>query len=225
MGKVNPFIVIDFETGGLQGNKNPITEVAMLCVDGHTMEEIGRYDSYVKPYLGYEYDPKALDYTNLTLEKLTKEGKDLEVVVREIVEKVKEWHQKTTNTHTKKPILVGHNVQFDISFLQQIFKETKNDLSKYFNGKLDFFGKFYPDYQDTQTLAKFAYGWDDNFNSFKLGNCIQRAGQTLTDAHKAINDVIGTKELLIHFVNKLREEGDIKGSNKVRFREKFRFQF
>lgn len=224
--KINPYIVLDFETGGLEGSKNPVTEIAMLCVSGVDLMEIGRYSSYYKPYIGYEYDKKALEYTNITLDKLENEGKEMKVVMEEVTTLIKEWHSKTSNTHTKKPILVGHNIQFDISFLQQCFKESKLDISKYLDGKLDFHGKYYPNYIDTMTLSKLAFGGDESFTSFKLGNCIQKAGQSLVDAHKAINDVIGTKELLIHFVNKLRSSGGVmKNEEKISFREKFRLQF
>ena len=226
MSKLNPYIVLDFETGGLDGSKNPITEIGMLCIDGKDLMEIGRFDSYIKPYIGYEYDKKALEFTGTTLEKLDREGRDLKEVMIEVANLMKEWHNKTSNTHTKKPILVGHNIQFDISFLQQCFKEAKLDISKYLDGKMDFHGKYYPHFIDTMTLSKLTFGGDDNFTSFKLGNCIQGAGQTLVDAHKAINDVVATKELLIYFVNKLRSDSVSvgEGSGKIRFREKFQLQ-
>lgn len=227
--KVNPFIVFDFETGGLKGQKNPVTEVAMLCIDGVTLMEIGRYSSYVKPYL-YEYDQKALDYTGTTMEKLQQEGKDLKVVVDEMVACVKEWHRTANGgTYTKKPILVGHNAdKFDSVFLQQIFKETKNLLT-IFEGDVDFHGNYRVKVVDTIDISKFAYGADETMPNFQLGTCVSKVGLSLNDAHKAMNDVVGTKEMLIKYVERLRNDlsgmlaGD--GIQKIRFREKFQFQF
>lgn len=224
--KLNPYIILDFETGGVKGGKeNAITEVAMLCVDGGTFMEVGRYESYVQPYIGYEYEDKALEYTGITMDLLRAEGKPLLQVGNEMCELIKKWHSETSNTHTKKPVVVGHNIQFDISFLQQVMKESKNDISKYFDGKLDFYGKYYPDYLDTKRLAMLAFSNDDNFTSFKLGNCIQKVGLNLTDAHKAINDVIATKEMLIKFVNRLRNEtGKEGGEDNIRLRQNYVFQ-
>lgn len=224
--KINPFIIIDFETGGLKSKINPATEVAMLCLDGITLQEVGRYESYIQPYL-YEYDQKTLDYTNITMEKLKNEGKPLQQVGNEMMENLKDWYSKTTNSYTKKPILVGHNVNFDIGFLQQIFKETKNDIRKYLDGNDDFFGNYLPSYLDTMSLSKMAFGDDDNFTSYKLTNCVVKAGLSITDAHKAMNDVIATKELFINFVNRMRSVNtQLEGQSgkKIRFRENYQFQ-
>lgn len=225
MSKVNPFIILDFETGGLKGSLNAITEIAMLCVDGESLMEVGRYESYVTPYIGYEYDEKALTCTGLTLEKLLQQGKPLKQVGDEVISVMKEWYEKTTNNFRKKPILVGHNIKFDISFLQQLFKETKNDIGKYLEGDLDFFGHYLPTYLDTIHLGKLSWGNQKDFSSYTLTNCIQKANLDLIDSHKAMNDVIGTKELLIWYVNKLRSQEEILTKDKVRVRESFQFKY
>ena len=41
--RVNPFIILDYETGGLIAAKNAITEIAMIGVSGETLQEVGRY--------------------------------------------------------------------------------------------------------------------------------------------------------------------------------------
>lgn len=221
--KINPYIIFDFETGGLKGQKNPATEIAMLCITGDTLMEVGRYEAYIQPYLGYEYDQKALDFTGNSLEKLTKLGKPLEQVVKEIVTVVKDWHNKTSATHTKKPILVGHNPKFDIVFLQQIFKEAKLDMRTYFDGDEDFYGKYQASIIDTIWLSKLAFGGDETMTSYNLTSCVQKVGQSNFDAHKAMNDVIATKELLIAYVNRLRSNSS-EGTGKIRLRDNFQFQ-
>ena len=223
--KINPYIILDFETGGLKGSKNPITEIGAICITGDTLMEVGRYESYVQPYLGYEYDPKALQFTGTTLEKLSQQGKPLEVVVKEFAALVKEWHNKTSGTHTKKPIIVGHNLgKFDKNFLQQIFVETKIDLRPLFEGEDNFYGKYEPMYIDTILLSKLAFGGDETMTSYNLTACVNKVGQSLADAHKAINDVIATKEMLIEYVNRLRSNVSSGTSEKIRFRNNFRFQ-
>lgn len=222
--RVNPFIVLDYETGGLIAAKNAITEIAMIGVSGETLQEVGRYESYVYPYL-YEYDQKALDYTGITMDKLYDKGKDLKTVVVEMAEKFDEWYKKTSNSRYKKPILVGHNITFDIGFIQQTFKDCKIDLSKYIAGEKDFFGNFFPTFIDTIHISKLALGHDDTMTSYKLTNCCMKMGVDLTDAHKAMNDVEATKELLIKYVNKLRSVGGDESVNKIRLRDHHHFQY
>jgi len=224
--KVNPILVLDFETGGLSGQKDAVTEVGMLCVTGDTFTEIGRYSSFIRPYL-YNYDPKALTYTNTTLEKLQTLGQDIEVVAKEMHTNLQKWYQETTNSYTKKMCVVGHNIQFDIAFLQQLGKEGKVDWAKFIDGEQDFYGKWYPNYIDTLNFSKLVWGNDTNFTSFKLTNCVEKAGVSIGDAHSALQDVIATKELLINFVNRLRSSDGLGGVGEkkdIRFREGFHFQ-
>ena len=69
--------------------------------------------------------------------------------------------KRTSNSRYKKPILVGHNITFDIGFIQQTFKDCKIDLSKYIAGEKDFFGNFFPTFIDTIHISKLALGHDD----------------------------------------------------------------
>lgn len=229
MAKINPYVILDFETGGLPkngksaGSVYAATEVAMLCVHGDTLQEVGRYESYIKPYL-YEYDPKALQFTGTTFEKLNKYGKDIKEVGQDIVERLKEWRTLTSNTHTKKPILVGHNVMYDIPFLQQISKESKCPLNTLLEGDPDFYNNFQPRYIDTILQSKLVWGADDSMTSYTLTSCITKAGGIITDAHKAINDVIATKDLLISIINRARSEASTtEKKSDIRVRDHFQF--
>ena len=44
------YIVFDTETGGLDETKNPITQYAAVVLDGCTLKEIDRWETFVKPY-------------------------------------------------------------------------------------------------------------------------------------------------------------------------------
>lgn len=222
----NPFIIFDFETGGLDPNKNAVTEIAMLCVDGVKLQEVGRYESYIKPYL-MEYEDNALKYTGLTLELLERKGKELSVVVEELTKAIDEWREKTdTTSHTKKPILVGHNVLFDIGFMQAIMKATGYDYTRYFSTSDKNFGtKRHIHYIDTVVISRMTWAADPTMTSFNLTSCVNKAGLELVDAHKAMNDVVATKELFVNFVNRLRNDNGEDINNKVRVRDEFTFQF
>lgn len=229
MSKINPYIILDFETGGLDCRKNAATEIGMICVDGGTFQEIGRYEAYFKPYLA-EYNQQALDYTGITMDRLESQGKPLKEVVTEVAAFFKEMKTITSNSHTKKPILVGHNFGFDVGFLQAVFKEAKLDFSTLIDGTVDYFGNYRPNYIDTIVMSKLTWGQTED-RKYNLAACVETSGGTLNDGHKAINDVIATKELLIHFVNKLRSNGsgtldpnDSGKSNLIRVRNEFKFE-
>ena len=65
----NYYIVMDCETGGLEYTKNPITEIAAVILD-YKMNKIEEFSSYIKPYDNLQYEQKALDYTNITMEMI-----------------------------------------------------------------------------------------------------------------------------------------------------------
>lgn len=224
--KNNPYAVLDFETGGFDYKKQAVTEIAMKILDGETLQEIGRYEAYVKPY-GYEYEQEALDFTGITLEKLEKEGKELAIVVKELCQFIDECREKdgTKSSHNKKPILVGQNIQFDKGFLHQIFHETKTDLKKYLSGDVDFYGHFHPESIDSIHLAKLTFANDDTVSSYKLTLICIKLGLDIIDAHKAMNDVDATSNVLSHLTSRLRS-GEV-GSNteKIRLRNHFHFHY
>lgn len=226
MAKNNPYTVLDFETGGYDCRKHAITEVAMIIMSGDTLQELGRYESYVKPY-GYEYDQEALDFTGITLEKLDREGKELSVVVKEMCEVINAAREKdgTKSSHRKKPYLTGQNVKFDAGFLQQIYKETKTDIKSYFDGEPDFYGNFQPNTLDTIHLAKLTFGNDDMVTSYKLSLICDKLGLTVTDAHKAMNDVDATKDVVSHLTSRLRSGEAGSNSDKIRVRNNFHFGY
>lgn len=233
MSKINPYIIIDFETGGLDCTKCAVTEVGMICVDGETFKEIGRYESYISPYIA-EYNQQALDFTGITMDLLNQKGKSLKEVVTEMATFFKEMKELTSNSHTKKPILVGHNIGFDLGFLQSIFKEAKMDMSTLLDGTKDYYNNYRPLFIDTIVMSKLAWGNDEMMSNYKLGTCVEKSGGSLNDGHKAINDVIATKELLITFVNKLRSQSSGGGvfnlntpnmKDLVRVRNDFKFEY
>ena len=217
--KRNNIICLDFETGGFKCDKNAVTQVAVQSFEIDTFKEISRYSSYVAPYNDLTYEDKALEMTGITM-KMISEGEDIKVVVKDLIEQFK--LANTAKTHTKKPTLLGHNIMFDIAFLQYIFKYCKEDLSKYIECKEDAYGKQVPLFFDTMLMSRLKWGVDEDMTSFNLSACCQKAGIDIFDAHDAQNDVTATRELFIYFTNHLRTgSGTSEESNKARFRETF----
>lgn len=206
----NNFIVFDLETGGLRkkGWEPPITEIAMCFVDSD-LQDIGEYSSLIKTYRdSSEYAPAALQASNITLDMCNTLGQEREVVLREIVS-----HLKKLKVGSAKPILVGHNIDaFDIPILDYFFEEAKEDISKYVETKFTI---------DTLWWSRLR---SPELSNFKLGTVLESEQIDLTNAHRALNDTRGNKDLFIKIMQSLRGQ---RGSSEVitdNFRKSFRFE-
>lgn len=228
--KITQIICIDFETGGFDAAKNPATEVGLISFRNDTFDEISRYESYIKPYdkeSGLTYTQKALDFTGLSLDKLEKEGQKYTKVVNDLIKEFKKAN--TSSQKSKKPILLGHNVAFDIPFLMQIFDLAGKDLSEYLDGKVDNKGRFIPGYFDTMWDAR--RRWPElkkEIKNHKLETVTEKLGIQLENAHEALADVEATMEIYKYFTKSLRNSqgfSNFASEDKEKTREKYQFEF
>jgi|SRR5690606_14350330 len=219
---VNSYIIFDWETGGLDATKVAVTELAMISIRGDNFEEIDRISTYIKPYGNYTYDQKALDITGISHDDINSG-----ISVKELVSQIIQLFQNASFTKRKdaRPIIVAHNVLFDISFLQQVFAFCKVNLSDYIQGKEDFYGNFIPQYVDTVEESKRKWNREaGEIKDYKLPTCCQKAGIDLIDGHKAINDTIALKELFIYLTKSLRSQGgELSSVQEFRYRDTFEF--
>ncbi|PXV57424.1 exonuclease [Dysgonomonas alginatilytica] len=228
--KIYTGIGLDFETGGLDSTKHACTQLAMQAVRLDTWDVTDRYVKYITPYnkqqIGgpakrkvlknkreleeekeaeqMEYEQAALVYSGITMEMLLNMGVDLKEVATETIEFVKR------NTLSKgaqcKPILIGQNITFDVSFLQQLmnYAGLTKEFEKVFAGTKDFYGNFQPHYIDTIDLARLCYADDASVTSYKLELIAERLGIELDDAHDADADVTATLNIARVCSNRLR---------------------
>lgn len=201
MSKINSIICLDFETGGLNPAKNPATQVAYQAFDLDTYKPTLEFSTYIQPYDDLKLEDEAMKYTGITYQQLAS-GIDSKAVVKKMCDDFSEAN--TANTHTKKPILLGHNIGFDIGFLCYLFNKHKVDLGKYLNCNKNYLGIEIPTFIDTLSMAKQKWANDIKMTKFNLTACCQKAGVEITDAHSALNDVKATKELFFYFTNILR---------------------
>lgn len=205
--KINSYVIIDFETGGLSCLKNPACEIALLGLNGVTLEEVLRYDNVIKPYdASLVYEQAAMNIHGLTAEVCERDGERLRQVMEDFCLVCTE-----TNVYQSKicpPILVGHNVTFDIPFLEDLARRTQTDLSKYISGYTNAQGEFVPDYIDTMHQLKLADGHKDAKIKFSLVEGVRRHAGDLADGHRAMNDVVATCDLFRAFVSKLRSSNN-----------------
>ncbi len=237
--KFHNFICLDFETGGLDKKNNfhaitcPITEVAIMGLQANTLEEIVRYTSYVKGrysngrYIGYsqlhdqEYQEGAIKATGITKEILEENGQDYKKVCSDIIEVFEKCHSGS-NFH--KSVLFGHNIGYDIPFLQYLFKLCKKDLSKYLQGYYNHETNFCPVFFDTQYLSR-AKSIDEN-QKHNLTDVAIREGFEPQDMHKAMNDVIITVDIFKKYILSLRNSSNNNKDQEISlFRDSFKFEY
>lgn len=233
----NNYICIDCETGGLDrdnemhATKFPITEIALISYSGITWDEISRYTTYIKGqkkeptktfenyipgYAGYDddlcYTKGALSHSNVSIDKLEKEGKDYKLVVKDLCTEF----AKAKNGRIL-PILVGHNLTYDIPFISYLFAYARVDLSKYVSGYYDQFDTFQPHFIDTMWMSRMI--WEEK-NA--LSDVAAKLDIQMFDAHQALNDVVANKAVHIALMTRLRMDYVVNQKTEKK-RSKFKF--
>lgn len=212
-------IGLDFETGGLDPVRCACTQIAVQALQLDTLEVFDRYTAYIAPYCKQElgaarrkvlrskhelaqptermdYEPRALEYSGITMERLEAQGVDLKEVAGAVLRFAE---RATLSKGTQcKPVLIGQNITFDIGFLTQLmsYAGLTKEYEKTFAGKTDFYGNFQPLYLDTILLARLALAADTGVTSYKLELVAERLGIELDDAHDAGADVAATLEIV-----------------------------
>lgn len=191
------YIVLDCETGGLSPLKNPITQIALMGIDHKTGKELGRFETYIKPYNDFVLEPAAIKKTMVDINEIHR-GAKYQDVVANIIALCKQVAGGKLGQWTA-PVILGHNVSFDISFLEVLFYLSNKELKEAFacNNSI-------PYQKDTLQMARDF--WPEE-SSMKLTDCCARAGIRLVDAHGAMNDVIATKNLYLWFRSRMSQNG------------------
>lgn len=235
-GNVITAIVYDFETGGLDCTRCAATQISLHAVRLDTFEVMEKYSAYIYPYnkqsnIGkpkkkvlknkYEddnaelmdYEVKAMEYTQITMDMLYSMGKPLEDVCREICDFIK--RNTLPVVASNKPFMVGQNPGFDNGFMQQIMMYTGlyPEFCKLVRGHKDFWGNFQPINLDTIILSQLTFDNDKSVTTWKLEAMAERLGIDLDDAHDADADVTATREIVRVLTQRMREQGD--GGNAV----------
>lgn len=190
MSKKRTITIVDCETGGLDFDSNPITNIALLNLDIDTFKVNWEWETFIKPYGGLEIEQVALDKSLVTMKQINS-GMDSDKVVKELIKLF-----KSSNSSAGKPqgntIICGHNIiGFDREFLEYIFLLHGEDIYDYVSKEFD----------DTLVTARKLW-FDQTKND--LGSCCERIGYKLVGAHGAMNDVRATFELWKYLTKRLR---------------------
>lgn len=211
------FVVQDCETGGLYPDKNPITQYACIILEGTTLKELDRYETFVKPYADLEIEQAALDKTMVTMSDI-KNGISVKEFTNTTHELWKQYQSKAKWEDARRLVSVGHNIPFDHRMLEWAFQYCK---------KGSIWQLLQDSFIDTMVLTKLTFGVNGN-EKITLSDAIRYAKLKITDAHGAMNDVEATADLLRWFMKKLRSkkgEAAVEKEVKERLKGKEFFEF
>lgn len=189
------YIVHDCETGGLDENENPITQYACIILEGTTLKELDRYETFVKPYADLKIEKVALEKTMVSMTDI-KNGIPVKEFVSTTQDLWKQYQSKAKWEDARRLVSVGHNIPFDHRMLQWAFNFCK---------KGNIWSLLQDSFIDTMVLTKMTFGLNGN-EKITLSDAIRYTKLKITDAHGAMNDVEATADLLRWFTKKLRSK-------------------
>lgn len=149
------YIVADIETTGFSAQKDAIIEISALKVMND--EVVAEFSSLINPKRSISSFISNL--TGITSDMLNN-APDLQVVLKDFCNFV-ELHP-----------IIGHNIRFDLSFINKNLNDLYNKTLK-------------NDCADTLFFAKKAY---PSLSSYKLTNIAKHLNIDTTNAHRALSD-------------------------------------
>ncbi|MCK5903523.1 MAG: ribonuclease T [Cocleimonas sp.] len=182
-------VVIDLETGGFNHQTDALLEVAasILRIDEQGMlNRVQTHSWHITPFEGGNLDPKSLEVNgidpNLPFRQAIAVSES--VAINELFKIVRAEVKLNKCT---RAILVGHNANFDLNFLNAAIQRLKKKRNPFHH-----FSTF-----DTVSLSALAYG------QTVLARSAQAAGFDWdgSEAHSAIYDTEKTADLFCKIMN------------------------
>lgn len=170
-------LICDIESGGLSPTENGLCSVTLKVLGKDIIKTI-----IIQPEMGVEYHPKAFAVNGFTLERL----KDLGLPVSQVTYEINKFI--SDNFNGIKPFVLGHNINFDIGFLDAFYKR---------NGGEKFSSRVNYHFMDTMMFAQLLHHADIKKHSkFKLTVVYKELfGEDFADAHTSSADVLATEKV------------------------------
>ena len=184
-------VIVDIETAGFDAKKNPLLEIAAIIVEYDEDEELIATESHAAHIIPFEssvLDPSALKFTGIDPYHPFR----MAVTEREALNKIfKPIKLAVKRNKCTRAILVGHNPNFDINFLNAAIARTKMKRSPFHP-----FSSF-----DTATLGGLMY------KQTVLAKIGKEAGMEWDNdqAHSALYDARQTAEIFCKIVNRWKQ--------------------
>jgi ribonuclease T len=184
-------VVVDVETGGFDAERHALLEIAAVPIemdDDGSVRPGATATTHVVPFPGALVDPKALEITGIDIDHPFRDAVEERAALDRIFKPVREAVRRQG---CQRAILVGHNANFDLSFLNAAVRRTEHKRNPFHP-----FSCF-----DTVTLAGLAFG------QTVLSRAVQAAGLAWNgdEAHSAVYDTERTAELFCLIVNRWRD--------------------
>lgn len=173
------FTVIDLETTGLNAKKNAITEVT--AIQFRNGIEIDKYSTLVKPT---EVIPEELELLTGITNEMVRQAPALVIMLSELSAFI-----------GTAPVIVGHNVPFDIGFLQE--KVNQSGLNV-FADRYDLSRAFC-----TKVMAQKALPSLPSYEGIVVATAI---GYHNPNPHRAEADVRMSAAILFELIRRLKQE-------------------
>ncbi len=170
--KIDKLIFIDTETTGLSPTTHEIIEIGIVQVDPITLNDFDQAEYKVLPQSIATADERALAMNHYSF--MSWRG------AKPFQDEVGPYLSKLS---TPKSIICGHNIKFDIAFLESMYSKYSPELSFSYGGTLD-----------TQSLAKHLAVATP---SYRLGVLCQKFGVEIETSkqHSALYDILANVAL------------------------------
>lgn len=186
------YVIFDVETTGLSHTYDQLIEIG--AVKFRAGIKVDSFNRLIK--IDQKLRKVIVDTTNITDEMLAKDGIDIKVALKEFINFIGD------------SILVAHNAQFDLGFLNIALKKYKFNIQ-------------YDKYIDTLRLAQYLY--QDKLKRFNLKALTKELKVELKDHHRAFNDAEATGYCFIKMLQelKLRDIDSLKDFTHYQYGYKF----
>ncbi|MDO4776680.1 MAG: ribonuclease T [Cardiobacteriaceae bacterium] len=180
-------VVVDVETGGFDAKKDALLEVAAVLVNFDEKQRLVPVETihyHVQPFKNANIDPESLKITGIDPYHPLRPALEEAKVADRFFAPIREYQKKQG---CNRSILVGHNAQFDLGFVNALAERTKYDRNP-----------FHPfSALDTVSLGALAYG------QTVLARIAREAGLEYdsSKAHSAKYDTELTAEIFCKIVN------------------------
>lgn len=180
-------VVVDVETGGFDAKKDALLEVAAVLVNFDDKQRLVPMETihyHVQPFKNANIDPESLKITGIDPFHPLRPALEEAKVAERFFAPIREYQKKQG---CNRSILVGHNAQFDLGFVNALAERTKYDRNP-----------FHPfSALDTVSLGALAYG------QTVLARIAREAGLEYdsSKAHSAKYDTELTAEIFCKIVN------------------------
>ncbi len=181
-------VIVDIETAGFDAKKNPVLEIAAVIVEYDEQENLvvtEDYSANIIPFENSILDPAALKFTGIDPYHPFR----MSVTEKEALAKLfKPIKLAVKRNNCTRAILVGHNPNFDINFLNAAIERSKVKRSPFHP-----FSTF-----DTATLGGLMY---KQTVLAKIGMAADMPWDN-EQAHSALYDAKQTAEIFCKIVNR-----------------------